>query len=279
MAIEKKPFYVSSEMCQAAAQTTGRLAYIKDTKGHRKGCEKTLKVVGSQGGIMLATAALGAGGCTGVGALIGLAGGPAAPISVPICAGIGFGVGLVVSAIVGPVIVAELPCADSLSQDYKEWKQEITQTELVTAIQQKYPDDPLFASIQDTITYDFFREPVIAPCGHTLEKQFVLQHLQQNNLRCPSCRVPLDKTQLKTDYLMIGKTRKIFASLLMQETQNPGLSPQITADLYHISQSMDQQAKTCYFRESDALNAQLRENSISAALYKTRMNELMELLD
>ncbi len=276
MAIQEKAFFVSNEMCQGAAQKTSRIAYIHD-EGSYRGCEKAAKLVGAQVGIMGLTAALGTGGCAGAGALIGLAGGPAAPISIPICAAIGAGVGLVVSAIAGPVIVAELPCAGNMGQDYKEWKQEIVQTELLSEIKKQYGNDPLFESIQDDIDYDFFDTPVKAPCGHTFERTRILQHLKANEM-CPSCRVPIKEEQLTIDYLMIGKTRKVFASLLERETKNPQLSVKSATDLSHIAHSLNQQAKHCFLNESSSLDEQLRQNCITAAAYAKRRVELMELI-
>lgn len=278
MAIQEKNFFVSSEMCQDAAQKTNLLDYINKQSDDRV-CKKVTKLVGAQLGIMGVTTALTTGGCAGAGALIGLAGGPVAPISVPICAGIGIGVGLIASAIAGPVLVAELPCAEDLSQDYNGWKQGVVQEDLISQIQKKYPDDPLFKSIQDTvITYDFLKEPVLTPCGHTLEKSFILEYVKQNPV-CPSCTVPLDKEKLTTDYVMIGKSKKIFAALFTQETQNPSLSASTATDLSQIAHRLNQEAKDCYLKESEDLTARLKDNSITVTFYKNRMKQLMDLLD
>lgn len=162
------------------------------------------------------------------------------------------------------------------SKHYNNWLKAFEHKRIMEGFNQLRESHPGLQEYTDAITQSPFIDPVLTPCEHLFERAQILKWLEKN-VTCPLCRAAVSKKALVTDYVLIGKLKKLYGEIAKKEAENPIYPKDIKDALIQLSQASEAQAKQILVNSSTQLTLQLTSNKITPELFAKKMREVLEL--
>jgi hypothetical protein len=167
--------------------------------------------------------------------------------------------------------------AFQIHADYQRWisfrenQKVINQFKELHLTQLEKNDDFL-----DPMDLVLFAEPMMAPCGHTGDKESLKLWLS-GNTTCPICRTNIDEDQLSFDFIMKGKMKMAEAELAKKEMDNPVCSPNVKSAFKTLHLDLKQQGERLLEKGIKSLMKLRKDNTISKETFDRKMNEVSAL--
>lgn len=215
-------------------------------------------------------------GCIATGAIIG--GCTGGPKGAGIGAAVGLGTGIIISVIYSSV---------ELRKHYVGWVRSREDVKIVDRFTAIHKEHLVLKDFLCPITQELMTDPVITPCGHTFEKEFIEKWIDQKTEQykknknftpeCPECRAFITKDQLSTDYVLIGKMKKAYADLAKNEANNPIYDSAIKEAFIAMHKDLEVQTHEVLKQVSTHLTLQLTNGKLSPEAFSRKMREVTEL--
>jgi hypothetical protein len=201
-----------------------------------------------------------------VGGLIGRIGGPK---GAAFGASSGVGVG---------ILAGTTYSSHNARKKYKTWLKQIRNDEVFIELTEIFKKYPALKEFTCPLTGEIMHSPYTDPWGHVYEKEAIEKWVKKEG-NSPVTGLPLKPSDLRPDYLTMGKIAKCYQNILEQEASSSHLSKIQWQCISCLLNDLSEQKTFCFYAENKLLLKELKAGKISRKVYASQLSILASILD
>lgn len=205
----------------------------------------------------------------GIGALCGIPGGPP-----------GIAIGAGVGAAAGAGFGAYRVHKDRVVA-FEKWKERERDPETLKQIIKLFRDEfPLSDEIVcESDGFTIMELPLVTPCGHVFDKEIIHNWLViHKNDTCIKCRKEISFSQLKVDYIALGKLKILAVNLLQRKAGEIQISREQRKGIEALAADTQARVMLFFTKEEDALMKKRKKGDISPMDFVKKYSDVMKAL-
>ncbi len=200
-----------------------------------------------------------------VGGILGLVGGPkGAALGASSGVGVGFAAG-----------TSYATC--KTRKEYKNWLRQYRSDELLPAFRGLFRGYPELQQFTCPLTKELMVYPFIDPWGYSYEKEAIEAWVAEHKTS-PLAKQELSLSELRPDYILMGKMAKCYGNILKQEVKGVMLTHIQHRAISLLLKDLESQMTMCFFAENRLLLDLLKTGKISRITYACQLNLIAEAL-
>lgn len=201
-----------------------------------------------------------------VGGIIGLIGGPK---GAAVGASSGVGVGL---------LAGSTYASFNTRKAYKRWLKQYRNDQVLSEMAEIFKKYPDLSEFKCSLTGEIVHFPYADPWGHVFEKEAIEEWVKKKG-NSPVTNLPMKISDLRPDYLTMGKLAKHYQKILEKETAQKKMTPIQNQCVKSLLKDLNEQKDFCFYAENKLLLQELKTGKISRKVYANQLIILANILD
>lgn len=201
-----------------------------------------------------------------VGGLIGLIGGPK---GAAVGASSGVGVG---------ILAGSSYATHNTRKMYKTWLKQFRNDEMFSEFTEIFKKYQALKEFTCSLSGEIMHAPYADPWGHVYEREAIEEWVKKEGTS-PVTKLALKPSDLRPDYLTMGKIAKCYQDILEQEASSSHLSKIQWQCISCLLNDLREQKTFCFYAENKLLLKELKAGKISRKVYASQLSLLAGILD